>query len=112
MSYSVFSSSSTPKATYVYNHTTYNWGGTIKQTISKGLYYILCAAKRSEKGGWPDNSVSIEGDVTIIDQTNEGGLEYWCMTRIVKVNSGTATVTFYNGRADRDSHTFQIVQIK
>ena len=42
-------------------------GGTIKQTIGKGLYYILCVAKRSEKGGWPDNSVSIEGDVTIID---------------------------------------------
>ena len=112
MAITAFNFSSTPKATYVYDHTEYNWGGTIKQTIGKGLYYILCVAKRSEKGGWPDNSVSIEGDVTIIDQTNKSGIEYVCRTRIVKMNSGTATVTFYNGRADRDSHTFQIVQIK
>ena len=64
------------------------------------------------KGGWPDNDVTITGDITIVDKTYGGGIEYKSLTRIVKVNSGTATVRFYNGRADRDSHTFQIIQIK
>lgn len=102
----------TPKAAYIYNFTAGDYSGTVEKKIDRGLYYCLCAGKRSEKGGWPRVDISIKGDATIIDKTDDGGIEYVSRTRIVKVSSGTATVKFSCVGADRVSNTFQIVQIK
>lgn len=111
MDITAFNFGSSPKATYFYNFTQNDYNGTKTVTVDKGLYYILNVAKAGSYHG-PNISVTFTGDVTTIDSKSGWGNEYSIRTYIIKVNSGTANVNFYNQHMDRVCCTFQIVQIK